>query len=207
MLFQSILKTLIAEDFSVFRLPFPVVLPVDLAGGAVQWLPPELLSWIGIPRGFELFTQSPREQYQISTIWAVHVCNHCKHFSVTLPWMTVYPNLLHMEAVAFTLFPEILTFHGSPFWSQALTTPGISSVCCMFMLSAIRMPLLTVFWTTELHKLSFSYLYHIQKSNSELEINCSAIWIQPKFSEKDTNLLACSTSWQMGKCCIMVREY
>lgn len=117
------------------------------------------------------------------------------------------PNLLHMEAVAFTLFPEILTFHGSPFWSQALTTPGISTVCCMFMLSAIRIPLLTVFWTTELHKLSFSYLSHIQKSNSELKINCRAIWIQPKISVKDAPLLACSTYWQIWKSCMMVSEY
>lgn len=178
-----------------------------MAGEEVQWLPPELLFRIGIPRGSELFTQSPRLQYQISTIWADHVCNQCKRFSVTLPWMTVYPNLLHMEAVAFTLFPEILTFRGSPFWSQAMTTPGISTVCCMFMLSAIRMPLLTVFWTTELHKLSFSYLSHIQKSSSELEINWSAIWIQPKITRKDAPPLKYSTSWQIAKYCMMLSEY
>lgn len=168
------------------------------------WAPLGL--WIGIPRGFELFTQSPREQYQISTIWAVHVCNHCKHFSVTLPWMTVYPNLLHMEAVAFTLFPEILTFHGSPFWSQALTTPGISTVCCMFMLSAIRMLLLTVFWTTELHKLSPICLAFRSQTVS-WKLTAAQFEYSQKISGKDAPLLTCSSYWQMGKCCMMVSEY
>ncbi len=54
---------------------------------------------------------------------------------------------------------------------------------------------------------TFSCLSHIQKSNSELKINCSAIWIQPKISGKDAPLLTCSTYWQMEKCCMIVSEY
>lgn len=41
----------------------------------------------------------------------------------------------------------------------------------------------------ELHKLSFSCLSHIQKSSSELEINWSTIWIQPKITGKNVPLL------------------